>query len=145
MKPAILILLCLLMLACRDSPPQYVGVYQLDVTASKLGKYDTIRDLKLTIKKDSTFEFSKDVPFIVSTRGTWEMKFVWPIDVPPYYDVRLFYSESPASDQLVPFDYGVFQFRISSPSPKDSQQQAELLNFKRVGEGNSVEFSPSSP
>ena len=145
MKPAILVLLCLLMLACRDSPPQYVGVYQLDVNASKLGKYDTIRDLKLTIKKDSTFEFSKDVPFIVSTRGTWEMKYVRPIDLPPSYDVRLFYSESLRSIALVPFDDGVFQFLINYPSPKDSQQQVELLNFKRVGEGNSVEFSPSSP
>jgi hypothetical protein len=133
------------MQACRESPPQYVGVYQLDVTASKLGKYDTIKDLKLTIKKDSTFEFSKDVPFIVSTRGTWEMKYVRPLDLPPSYDVRLFYSESHGSNALVPFDEGVFQFRIDYPPPKLSQQQAEVLNFKRVGEGNSVEFSPSSP
>jgi hypothetical protein len=55
------------------------------------------------------------------------------------------YSESLRSIALVPFDDGVFQFLINYPSPKDSQQQVELLNFKRVGEGNSVELSPRSP
>lgn len=129
--------LCMYMLSCTTtSSPQYVGVYQIDLVESKLGTYamiDSIRDLKLFIRKDSTFYFSKDVPFVFQQSGVWKMHHFEAIDHPPKDECYLYYGEDNREDVLMPKDDGVVEFFINTPLSKENQTQVELLHFKRIG------------
>jgi hypothetical protein len=127
--------LCAYLQSCTTvKTPQYVGLYQLNLAASKLGKYaaiDSIQYLKLSIRDDSTFEFSRDVPFLLQ-KGTWIMRHFEPIDHPPLDKCFLNYGEKHREDVVIPIDEGINEFFINSPVAKDSQEQVEVLQFKRV-------------
>lgn len=120
------------------SVPQYVGVYQIDLTHSKLGQYedvDSIRDLLLTIKADSTFEFSKDVPFLFCKNGTWKLEYKKPIDLPPFYKCYFDFEENPREEVLRPMKEDgevIIECYFNSPVSKGDYEQVELLVFKRV-------------
>lgn len=129
-------MLCACLQSCTTTPvPQYAGVYQVDLTASKLGEYakiDSIQDLKLTISKDSTFHFSKDVPFIFSQNGTWRLKYIEPIDLPPFYKCYFDFVGNPREEVLRPMDEDIKGCYFNSPVSKGNYTQVELLCFKRV-------------
>ncbi|MBS1586681.1 MAG: hypothetical protein JSS82_14190 [Bacteroidetes bacterium] len=135
-RTVIAIMLCACLQSCYRAPvPNYVGVYQLDITASKLGKYatiDSIQDLKLIISKDSTFHFSKDAPFILQQNGTWTLEYRKPLDLPPYYRCSFYYGKNHRDDDLRPMDDGVMVFYFNYPLSKDSEESVEQLQFERI-------------
>lgn len=136
------IIVTIILLVCMQSCktilviPQYVGVYQISLTKSKLGEYehvDSIRNLQLIIKNDSTFEFSKDVPFIYRKSGTWRLEYTAPIDLPPFYRCSLNYGENNREDDLLPIDENITGCYLKYPLSKgDQEQQVELLQFTRI-------------
>jgi len=140
------IIVTIILLVCMQSCktilviPQYVGVYQISLTKSKLGEYehvDSIRNLQLIIKNDSTFEFSKDVPFIYSKSGTWKLEYTAPIDLPPFYKCYFDFIGNPREEVLRPMimvkdEEMIIECYFNSPVSKDAYKQVELLVFKRV-------------
>jgi hypothetical protein len=52
-----------------------LGTYQLDIKRTKLSKYEKdtaiYKNLTWTLREDSTFIFSMDVPFIYDSTGRW--------------------------------------------------------------------------
>lgn len=124
--------------SCKSTPliPQYVGIYKIDITNSKLGQYeyiDSIRDLQLIIKADSSFEFSRDVPFIFNKNGTWKLKYTAPIDLPPFYRCSFNYGGNNREDDLLPIDENITGCYLKYPLSKgDQEQQVELLQFTRI-------------
>lgn len=115
--------------------PKYVGEYQLDLINSKLGNYaiiDSIKDLKLTISKDSTFHFSKNAPFIFRQNGTWRMHRFEALDHPPKDECYFNYGGNNREDLLVPMDDGVLAFFFNFPLSKEDYEQVQLLQFKRI-------------
>lgn len=137
MNVIVAIILFVCMQSCKTTTPipQYVGVYQIDVVQSKLGQYenvDSIRDLQLVIKADSTFEFSKDVPFILSKNGTWKLQYTAPIDLPPSYECHFDFGEISRRHILRPMDEDITECYFNSPVPKGDYKQVELLRFTRI-------------
>lgn len=136
MNVIITMLLFVFMQSCQNTTvPQYVGVYQIDVVQSKLGQYenvDSIQDLQMTIKADSTFEFSKDAPFIYSKKGTWKLEYTEPIDLPPFYKCIFDFVGNPRQEVLRPMDEDITECYFNSPVSKGDYKQVELLRFKRV-------------
>lgn len=128
--------LCIYLQSCiSDSVPNYVGVYKLYVAESKLGMYkhvDSIQDLTLTINADSTFQLSKDVPFIRTQKGRWTVQYITTIDNPPFYRCSLIYNDHDRNDRLLPWDEGPNQVYINYPVCKEGHTQVELLRFLRV-------------
>lgn len=138
MNIIVTIILFVCIQSCKSIPiiPQYIGIYQIDLTHSKLGQYenvDSIQNLQLTIKADSTFEFSKDVPFIYSKNGTWKLEYIAPIDLPPFYRCSFNYGGNNREDDLLPIDENITGCYLKYPLSKGNQeQQVELLVFKRI-------------
>lgn len=134
----ITIMLFVCVQSCKSTPliPQYVGIYKIDITNSKLGQYeyiDSIRDLQLIIKADSSFEFSRDVPFIFNKNGTWKLKYTAPIDLPPFYRCSFNYGGNNREDDLLPIDENITGCYLKYPLSKgDQEQQVELLQFTRI-------------
>ena len=54
-----------------------IGAYQLDLNRTDMGIYkdsmDCFKDLKLEFKSDGTFKMNMEVPFILSSTGTWKV------------------------------------------------------------------------
>lgn len=138
----ITIMLFVSMLSCKTSIPipQYVGVYQISLTKSNLGEYeyiDSIRDLQLIIKDDSSFEFSRDVPFIYSKSGTWRLEYTAPIDLPPFYKCIFDFEGSRRRHILRPMAISrdekvIIECYFNGPVSKDDYKQVELLQFTRI-------------
>jgi len=137
MNAIVTILLFVCMQSCKGTThiPKYVGIYQIDVAQSKLGHYqdvDSVRDLQMIIKADSTFEFSKDVPFLFSKNGTWKLQYTQPIDLPPFYKCYFDFVNNPREEILRPMDDDIMGCYFNSPVSKGNFPQVELLQFKRI-------------
>ena len=132
---AIILFVCMQSCTHTTPVPQYVGVYQIDVAQSKLGEYanvDSIQNLQMTIKADSTFEFSKDVPFLSSKNGKWKLEYTEPIDLPPFYKCIFDFVGNPRQEVLRPMDEDIRGCYFNSPVSKGDYKQVELLRFKRI-------------
>ena len=54
----------------------YLGTYQVNIRKSNFGSYkdtNVYRNVTLTLKTDTTFEFSEDLPFLTQTKGKFRM------------------------------------------------------------------------
>jgi len=114
----------------------YIGEYQIDLSNSRLGKYqyvDSVFDLKLSIRNDRTFRFSKDVVFVYAQTGKWEVRRFSGIDIPVSYRCYFKFEGMLREDVLLPMDDKCDRVYFNLPMSKtDQKDQVELLVFKRV-------------
>lgn len=137
MHIGIVILLSFYFNSCSmNEDNKYLGNYTLDVNSSKLGKFggvDSVLDLKLTLKKDYTFHFSKSVPFIFKENGTWEIKRVSGIDIPSSTRCYFNYGGNNREDVLLPMDEECNKVYFEYPLPKGTQEdQVPFLCFRKI-------------
>lgn len=106
----------------------YIGVYILNYARSDFNKSysDSSKyyDLELEMKKDGTFQFSREVPFIYSSSGEWE------IEIGSYYNnCNLYYSKSDLYDQLLKdLNNSVY---IKYPRAKSNEPYVNMLSFDK--------------
>ncbi len=107
-----------------------IGTYQLDISKSILKGYTkdslTLATLKLFIKQDMTFTFSKSVAFIYDSCGTWEYE-----EDGIYSYNRIIYKHGDKINNQFgePFKNEI-EFKM--PCPKRDKEQVDLLVFKKI-------------
>jgi len=115
---------------------RYVGEYELDLSASSLGKHesvDSVLDLKLSIRNDQTFRYSKNVVFVYAQSGTWELRKFSGIDIPTTYNCYFKFKGMAREDILLSMDGECNQVYFQRPmSRTDYKDQVELLVFRRI-------------
>ena len=109
-----------------------VGTYQIDIANSSISDYikDSllIKSLTLKLNEDMTFVFSKNVPFIYDSCGTWEF-----IEDGIYSANRLNYKNSNGfSNQISECCYGTDKIQMKLPISKNNNKQVDLLVFKKL-------------
>lgn len=115
--------------AIAESHRKMAGVYVLDGGQSKMGsyRYGVYRDLTVSLNKDNSFHFSKVVPFLSGTRGTWQNVRGLDITYSEFY-----FEDTDGSDhRSLQFDSDGEVLYIYSPASRGEQPQVELLYFVR--------------
>lgn len=116
----------------NDAVKKSIGTYQIDLDNSLLNDYlkDSllIKSLSLTLNSDMTFVFSKSVPFIYDSSGTWEF-----IEDDIYSINRLNYKSSNRfNNQISKCCYDTDKIQMKLPTSKDNNKQADLIVFKKI-------------
>lgn len=138
MKPRFTFLLFFMSIiaSCSMKNSKYIGTYEIDTSLSKLDKFDnidSIRNLKLYVRKDKTFEFSMDPPFIYKRSGTWELRKAPLGDVSVSPKCLFIYGKNDREDVLLPYDENYDRVYFNSPMAKGSyENQVKFLCFRRV-------------
>ncbi len=61
----------------KEKERSLIGTYQLDLNRTDMGIYkdsmDCFKDLKVEFRSDGTFKMNMEVPFILSSTGTWKV------------------------------------------------------------------------
>lgn len=114
-------------MSINDNKHYYLGTFIIDTIRSKLGpsyNIDEYSQLSLTVNSNGTFEFSIDVPFIRSQRGTWEM------DGSNMSSYCVFKYERTSLEDQLGTESGHF-IDIKLPIAKNGKPQAEYILFDR--------------
>lgn len=111
---------------------KYVGTYELDISKSNLSSYSidsgSYKGLQVQIKKNRTFKFSKDVPFINKQSGTWYVKGVKDLLAETNY-CMFNYGDNEGDDFV---QNGSDYIIMEQPVPKTNQKQVILLHFDKI-------------
>lgn len=116
----------------KNAVKNSIGTYQIDLNNSLINDYvkDSILFKSLTLKLDEnmTFIFSKSVPFIYDSSGTWAF-----IEDGIYSINQLNYKNSNGfNNQISQCCYGNDQIQMKLPISKDNNQQVDLIVFKKI-------------
>lgn len=109
-----------------------IGKYKLELGESKLGEYISdslsLMSLELTLSQDSTFYFSKNVPFLFDSCGKWTVK-----EVGIYgYNQLIYKKNSEFKNQISPCCYNGDRIQMKMPISQEGYNQVELLVFRKV-------------
>lgn len=132
-----LCLQCTLLFVCSCGNPisrNYTGRYMLDIENSDLGIYKDstqYHQLILTINEDSTYEFGKDIPFIIESYGRYGCEIKKGLINHKYVSCFLMY-ESTKRKNVFDGLYSDNEIYFINPTPKKGAQYVNKLCFKRI-------------
>ena len=118
----------------KEKERSLIGTYQLDLNRTDMGIYkdsmDCFKDLKVEFRSDGTFKMNMEVPFILSSTGTWKVG-----GMNRWNTIR--YDTAGLEDQISqPYlNENDTVFYINSVTPKKSEPYLNGVNvvyFKKV-------------
>jgi hypothetical protein len=116
----------------NDAVKKSIGTYQIDLDNSLINDYakDSLlmKFLSLKLNADMTFIFSRSVPFIYDSSGTWEF-----IEDGIYSFNRLNYKNSSGfNNQISQCCYDTDKIQMKLPVSKNNNRQVDLIVFKKI-------------
>jgi hypothetical protein len=118
----------------KEKERSLIGTYQLDLNRTDMGIYkdsmDCFKDLKVEFRSDGTFKMNMEVPFILSSTGTWKVG-----GMNRWNTIR--YDTAGLEDQISqPYlNENDTVFYINSVTPKKSERYRNGVNvvyFKKI-------------